>query len=278
MKKTFLSRRNALLSPPGLGAGSLVLLLAVLALLLRGLFPDTFLLIMRPVFSVGNFISFETRSVSTALSGAATLTNERDRLSEQNLALAAENQVLAQKVAALSALLGDTHVAAPGNALVLDVVARPPESPYDSLVVSGGSADGVVVGMEAFGNGMVPIGSVESVTAHFARITLFSAPGVSLSAWVGASHTPLTLSGRGAGAFAAAAPRSSPIMKGDVVFAPGAGALPLGVVRTIGGDAASPTETVFITPSANPFTLSSVVVRASAPDFAAALSCATSSP
>ena len=277
MKRISLSRRNALLSPRSLGAGAIALLVAVLAFALRGLFPDTFLTLVEPFAATGAFVAKETRVLGVAVGGAGNLVNERDRLLEDNLALTAQNQMLAAQVASLSALLGDARPATPAaEGLVLSVVMRPPESPYDSLVVAGGSAEGVARGMEAFGNSLVPIGTVESVSTHFSRITLFSSPGTSLAAWVGANRVPLTLSGAGAGAFTANAPRAANIAAGDPVYAGGPGALPVGVVRKVGGDPASPVETIYIAPAANPFSLTSVVVRAAAPAFSVALTCATS--
>ena len=59
------------------------------------------------------------------------------------------------------------------SGIIAGIVARPPASPYDTLVLSAGSEEGVTLGMEAFGAGGVPLGVVSSVLANFSRVTLF---------------------------------------------------------------------------------------------------------
>lgn len=277
MKKIFSAKRNALMSPEGISGGGIVLALVLVAVFFRLLFPGFFLTLSMPFVRAGNALSMETHSLFAGFSDASVLAATNESLTTENNALAAENRTLTEKVGTLSALLGDSGAGrqqSPG--MVAGVVARPPMSPYDSLVVERGTGDGVRLGMEAFGNGGVPIGTVTSVTSGFARITLFSAPGVSLLSWVGAQHLPLLIQGAGAGAFSATAPRATAVTAGDVVYAPGPGALPIGVVKHVGGDAAAPTVTLSITPTANPFTLTSVVLRESGAMLFGALTCSTS--
>jgi len=145
--------------------------------------------------------------------------------------------------------------------VVAGVVARPPESPYDSLVLAAGSNAGVALGMEAFGLGGVPIGVVSSILADFSRVTLFSAPGMNTAGWVGRAHLPLTIVGVGAGAMNAAAARPAGIAIGDTVFAPGPGMLPIGTVVRIDSDPSSPSVTLRIQPALNLFSVSWVTVR-----------------
>ena len=59
------------------------------------------------------------------------------------------------------------------SGILAGVVARPPVSPYDTLVLAAGRVDGVEVGMEAFGAVGVPVGVVSSVLEDFSRVTLF---------------------------------------------------------------------------------------------------------
>lgn len=277
MKRTSLAKRNALLSPAGFSAGAVALALVALLVVLRLVFPGAFLSVTMPIVRAGNGIASGFHVVRSSFAQVAAVTLEKERLTEENQALAAENRALADHVASLTLLLGDVRPVSQPSGIVVGVVARPPVSPYDSLVVASGSADGVAEGMEAFGNGGIPVGTVTSVSQSFSRVTLFTAPGVTLEAWVGTNHTPLTLHGAGAGAFSAEALRAAGIAEGQAVYAPGPGALPLGVVKSVTGDPAAPTVSVHIAPAVNPFTLSYLVLRDSGSELLDALTCATSS-
>jgi cell shape-determining protein MreC len=231
---------------------------AFLALLLRLLAPNFFWHVITPVFRVSEAISTESGALLMSFSNATQLAARNEELVNENAALANENMMLMKNSAEVSALLGG------GNAsgIVAGVVARPPESPYDTLVLATGSNGGVTLGMEAFGSSGVPIGVVSSVLDDFSRVTLFSAPGVSTSVWVGQASTPLIIRGSGAGAMNASAARAAGIAVGDIVFAPGPGQLPIGSVVRVDSDPLSPSVTLRIMPAENPFKIAWVLLRA----------------
>lgn len=252
MKKTFLARRNALLSSSGVSWGAVALAFAVLALLLRLLAPNLFLQIFTPAFRAAEDVSAGSHALLNSFRDVAALAAQNERLMRENEALASENRALMER----SAEQGELR-----SGIVVGVVARPPASPYDTLVVAGGARLGIALGMEAFGAGNVPLGAVSSVSADFSRITLFSAPGAITHGWVGNAHTPITLLGEGGGAMSATLPRSAPVAVGDTVFVPGPGLLPVGRVERIDGDPASPGVALRIAPNANPFSIAWVELR-----------------
>ena len=260
MKKIFLAKRNALLSSRSITWGVYALALAIVALLLRLLAPNVFWQALSPAFKVSEAISSESHAFVTSFSDAAELAARNEKLSTANAALASENRALQQKLASVSALLG---AAAPNGAsgILAGVIARPPESPYDTLVLAEGTTAGVKLGMEAFGEGGVPLGVVSSVLDDFSRITLFSAPGMTTSGWVGSTSTPLTIFGAGAGAMSASVAREAGIAVGDTVFVPGPGQLPVGSVVRVDSSPLSPSITLRIMPAINPFSVSWVVLR-----------------
>jgi len=132
---------------------------------------------------------------------------------------------------------------------------------YDTLVLSAGTHAGINKGMGVYGVGGLPLGVVSGVTSDFSRATLFSSPGVSVAAWVGNDHTPITLVGAGGGAYTARLPRSASIAVGDAVFLSGPGAIPVGTVIRVGGEASDPLATLFIRPATNPFSITWVTLR-----------------
>ncbi len=255
MKRTFLAKRNALVSSANLSWGALALAGAIFLLLLRLLAPNFFWQVFTPVFRVSDTLALEIRTFFNSFGDTAALALQNEKLMNENAALANENHALLQKTASISGLIPDAR------GIIAGIVARPPSSPYDTLVLSAGSEAGVALGMGVFGEGGVPLGVVSSVLAGFSRVTLFSAPGMIVSGWVGRTNTPITVTGAGAGVLSASIARSAGIASGDTIFAPGPGMLPIGVVARVDSDPASPSVTLRITPALNVFSIAWVTVR-----------------
>ncbi len=262
MKKTFLAKRNALLSSRSASWGALALTTALGVLFLRLLAPNLFWQAFAPVFRVSDALATESHSFSDRFGNAAALASLNEKLVERNASLANENAALVQKVANLSELLGASGVQSGSSGILAGVIARPPESPYDVLVVGAGENEGVALGMEAFGAADVPLGVVSSVLADVSRVTLFSAPGMTTNASVGRANVPLTLTGAGAGAMNASVARTAGVAVGDTVFVPGPGMLPIGSVVRIDSDPLSPGVTLRIKPAFNLFSTAWVELRA----------------
>lgn len=279
MKKTFLAKRNALLSSASISWGTGALAFAVLVLLVRLIAPNFFLQAFAPAFSVSNVIALKSNAFFNSFSDVAALAARNERLTQENSALASENQALLQKEASVNALIGtpaSQKTANPG--ILAGVVAHPPVSPYDTIVLSVGSSSGVMLGQEVFGEGGVPLGAVTSVTAEYSRATLFSSFGTVTHGWVKSADMPLNIFGAGGGAMSASLSRSAGVTVGDTVFAPGPGMLPIGTVVRIDSDPSAPGITLRIMPTMNPSSLTWVLVRDTGASFRSAFSLATSTP
>lgn len=262
MKKTFLARRNALLSSGDISWGAFALLFAVLALCVRLIAPNVFWYAVSPAFMVSDAISDATHSVFSSFGDAATLARYNETLIQENALLESENAALRKRAADLS---GFSDSAAQG--VRAGVMSRPPESPYDTLLVAAGSEQGVTVGMGAFGARSdsagpgVPLGVVAQVGKRHARIVLFSAPHMRVNGWIGSKNVPVTLRGEGAGAFTATLSRSAQIQSGDLVYLSGPGMLPVGLVARVDSDPSSPSVALRISPLINLFATGWVELR-----------------
>ncbi len=270
MKRTSLARRNALLSGGSLSWGVSVLAVVLVVALVRFIAPNLFWRVVSPVFSVSSGVASATHTFFSSFENAAALEKKVEQLINENAALASENAALTEQLKGIDAL------GAVPQGIIAGVVARPPESPYDTLVVARGSATEVVSGMEAFGAGGVPLGVVTSVLTDFSRVTLFSSPTLTSSVVIGSKHVPVQVTGAGGGALRAVVARASSITEGDTVYAPGPGLLPIGTVARIDSDPSSPSVSLQIAPVSNPFMISWVELRATGPTFVKSLSFATS--
>ncbi len=250
MKTILLSKRSALLTPRRLATllASGAFILIVLGL--RIFFPSAFFVLLTPLSAAGAYLTALVQGVEAQWADAAERARTIDRLQFENSALVEQNLVLSAKVSDLTRLLGASPREEPG--VIAGVIARPPQAPYDVLLVDTGSGT-VVPGMLALTAGNTPVGTVESVTGRGARIVLFSAPGQSLSGWIGEGREAITLLGRGAGSWSALVQKDVPLAIGDLVYLAGRGAIPVGRVRAVESSLSSPTVTVHIAPLTNLF-------------------------
>jgi len=255
MKRTFLAKRNGLLSPTDVSWGVFALTLALVVLGVRLLAPNFFWYVFTPVFRSAETLSGKGRALFSGFENAATLAKENERLQEENTALTLENQALIKKEASTAGL------SLIKEGILAGVVARPPESPYDTLVLAAGAKAGVTLGQEAFGGGGVPLGVVSSVLPDFSRVTLFSTHDFVTSGWVGDTNLPISLQGAGAGAMSATVARAASIKVGDTVFVPGPGMLPIGKVARIDSDPSVPGVTLRIQSTLNLFSVAWVTLR-----------------
>jgi len=261
MKKTYSAKHKAFLFPENFSWGICALVFAVLVFLLRLCAPNLFLRIFAPVFHASDALAGESHSIISGFRNTGALAAENERLAQENSILANENQALLQKMANISALTGSVASGKNTSRILAGVIARPPESPYDTLVIAGGTNDKITLGMEVFGNGGVPIGVVSSVLSDFSRVTLFSAPGVVMNGWVGRTNMPVTVIGAGAGAMTVTMPRSAGSAVGDAIFISGPGMLPIGKIARIDGNPSLPSVTLRIAPALNLFSIAWVELR-----------------
>ncbi len=236
---------------------ALVALVLVVAIL-RFFFPGALIAVSKPFWAAGTGLSGGVANVGSFFTDKAKLMQERDSLLAANAALEARMATSDARANDLEALLGTRTDALPG--IVAGVLARPPVSPYDVLIVDQGTAQGVVAGARVQGPGGMPLGVVESATESSARVLLYSTPAQETESWIGETRIPVTLVGEGAGSMSADVARDAGIAAGDLVYMMGPGALAIGTVTAVGNDPSSPRTRADIRPLQNPFSLTWVTI------------------
>lgn len=251
-------RRTALLAPGSAALIAVAAALVILFFILRALFPGAIAALAAPFWSAGNAATGAGGSVAAFFGDKAVIAEERDRLRAENAALKEQAALLSARALDLERLLGGRTEASRG--VVAGVLARPPVSPYDTLVIDQGTLAGVAVGQAVYGAGGLPLGSVESAAERTSRVVLYSAPGQVTEGWVGPNRTPVSLAGASMGAFRTSVPRESLVAVGEQVYVPGPGAAPIGTVVRIDTDPSSPRAVIHVRPVANPFSITWVTV------------------
>lgn len=109
------------------------------------------------------------------------------------------------------------HIRLHGDEVIATVLVRPPQSPYDALVINIGSDEGIALGDQVYAFTGFPIGEIIDVQHSRATVRLFSSPGSKVEVYVGTSTTAVIAEGKGGGNFYLKLPKVSEIAPGDSV-------------------------------------------------------------
>jgi cell shape-determining protein MreC len=225
----------------------LVFFVCVLLVAIQWLFPSAFFRLLytisTPFSALRDAIGGEISSIGTFVSSKGSLAAKNAEL-EKDLsainvqllsmqALESENQALKNMVASKQA------TASPAKYTFAAITERPPFSPYDSLIISSGSAEGITIGNPVMSDDGTAIGTIEEVFPSSAKVVLFSSPGTAVNVTVGNKKFETTAQGQGGGDFTMKIPVSDAPKQGDAVYIPTFAPTPLGVVESI---SAGPTD------------------------------------
>jgi cell shape-determining protein MreC len=193
--------------------------------------------VFRPILVLGNGISEKLSDIGSYFSSKEALFLENENLkrdlsqisnkvSDYNSILDENFQmkeILGRKTASEIFVLGS-------------ILAKPNQSPYDTLIIDVGADNGIIFGQKVFALGNVPIGYISQVYANSAKVVLFSNPGEITQVVVSGKNTFMQLIGRGGGNFEMVLPRDFVLQKGTEVVLPGITPFVVGVVETIISD------------------------------------------
>lgn len=192
-------------SPFAFVLAALVLVLVVLVVIFRPAASSLLWQVMAPILRVREAL------------GAGEAERLRQALASSTAALA-DRKLLYEENRELKARLGRSD--AGGARILAAVLQSPPWTPYDTLVIDAGEAEGVAVGDYVSAGGQTRIGRVSEVYVQSARVELMSAPGASYQALLHGT-LPVAVEGQGGGSMRALVPVGSEVRVGDTVSFPG---------------------------------------------------------
>lgn len=111
------------------------------------------------------------------------------------------------------------------------VLSSDPESPYDALVVSLGSENGVRSGQKAVAYGSIFLGEVSKIASKTSVVKLFSYPGLMTDAFLESQSLNVALEGLGDANFKFLVPKNIGIKIGDRIISNSEPAYLLGQVE-----------------------------------------------
>ncbi len=180
-----------------------------------------------------------TRSVSTAIAKPLWIvrgnvgrpfTFARDFFAFKS-SLISKNIALENEVASLRLKQIDYDAIAKENQSVMNqpdrreraisrVLSKPPQSPYDTLVIGSGESDGIIVGNPVYMSDTIIVGTIASVTAHTAVAQLFSTGNSKQQATLERTGATFELSGAGGANFQVEVPKETDLTVGDTLLYP----------------------------------------------------------
>ncbi len=203
----------------GLGIAVFVVLLSV-----SGVFSfitPFFHMIARPFWKADNAVVNSINNLGYVVRTKASVYRENESLTLQNKDL--QNRMLDYDVLAkdnlyLKELFG--RVDQKEEFVLGTILAKPNQSPYDTLIIDIGTNEGIYVGQEVYANAIVPLGTVSSVYAHTAVVKLYSNPGEITEAQIEGTNASVQLTGRGGGNFEMMIPKDLEVPTGSTVILP----------------------------------------------------------
>lgn len=165
------------------------------------------------------------------------------RLIEQNLAMT-DYQILKSDNQELKSLLGripKNHSFVLGNVLV-----RPSQSPYDTLIIDVGTDSGIKEGDKVFANAQIPIGYVSHVYVDSALVSLYSNPSETTEVMISGSNASVELVGRGGGNFEMSVPIELDSSRGTMVLLPGSSSMVIAVIEDVISNPTDPVKRVIL--------------------------------
>jgi cell shape-determining protein MreC len=207
----------------------------------------------RPVWAVRDVAGNSFGALSHFFSSKESIIAQNLSLEDEVTSLTlkeADYDILVKENEDLKAQLGRTASMARVMARVL---SKPPRSPYDTLVIDAGTADGLQKGNKAYLSGNVILGLVSDVTPHSSVVKLFSTSGQKEESVLDRTGATYEIAGRGGANFSVDVPKDADILWGDSFTYPDLSPALMGTVYYIDTSSQSAFKTVYMRIPGNVF-------------------------
>lgn len=227
----------------------IVLFFAVLGILIS-IFPvgikNIFNTIAKPIWSIGDFSKNSFGNIYSFFSLQNNLVLKNKNLEEQvntlNMQVVDYDAVLKENQD-LKAMYGRKN---DNERILARVLSKPPQSPYDTLVVDTGLNYDIKVGDMVYMSDNIIVGEVVSVTSNTSMIQLFSSGDRRTQITLERTGATYEVIGQGGANFTIEAPKDADILWGDVFTYPGIVSSVIGSVYYIDSNSQSSFKTIFI--------------------------------
>ncbi len=198
--------------------------------------------VTRPFISIKEFFRFKSSLVAQKLSLESELSTLKLKETDYDIVVK-ENQDLKNELGRKADV----------PRTIAYVLSRPPQSPYDTLVIDAGSNDNIAAGDTVYLSNSVIVGSVTGVTSNTSVVQLFSAASNKQDATLSRTGASFALTGSGGANFQLEVPKDTDILLGDVFTYPGISSSVVANVYYIDTDSKGSFKTVYLRVPGNVF-------------------------
>lgn len=136
------------------------------------------------------------------------------------------------------------YISNPQESIFAQVLAKPSQSLYNSLIIDRGSTAGIQVGQLVVTQGSIGLGTVARVAPYSATVMLFSGPQFNEDMVMRNQNITVPAKGKGGGNFEIHIPREIEVSDGDILGLPYYPNISIGVVKSIVFDQRDPFQKV----------------------------------
>ncbi len=207
------------------------------------------------------------KTASKNLANSFSWFQSRDELAAENMRLKEElssrdAEMVSLRVAAerMNELLSTLGRSETGSSVLAAILVRPPETPYDILIVDAGENQGIKKGDKASMLEGPVLGVVAEVYPDTSKVILYSESGEKTNAILERNSIPVVLLGQGGGSFNIDLPRDVEVKEGDKILSAG---IPSNLIGVVGEVKLSPTDSfkkVLVKGASNIFSLNYVLI------------------
>lgn len=133
-----------------------------------------------------------------------------------------------------------------GGRIVADVVMRPNDTPYDTVVIDKGESEGIIAGALVY-TGTTVIGVTSRTFPHSTLVTLFSSPGIMSPVYIYGPNIFAHAEGMGGGVMRISVPQGIDLGEGQPIVVPMRGSGIYGHIEHIESDVSRPEQYAFVT-------------------------------
>ncbi len=202
--------------------------------------------IFSPFYAIKEYVNTSSAALPSFVRSRIELENRIQAL-EQELETQKGSTVAFEYLKKENETLRNLLSATSTESILAGVIARPPRTPYDALVIDQGSTNGITEGSPVFYGMGTALGYVARTLPHQSVVTLFSSPGVETTVYVFGPDIFTTAYGEGGGVIRLSVPQGLTVSEGDMVVLPSLNAGILGMVHAVVSNPTEPEQRAYVT-------------------------------
>lgn len=227
-----------------------------------GYMSKVLVFIGNPIWGTEGFITNVFSNATNNLKTKRSLLEENERLLTENNRLMTsmiDYKIVKNENNELKEILN--RVSVPKNYVLGNILTKPNNSPYDTVIIDIGTSDKIKLGSKVYAEGDVPVGVISEVYEKSSIVSLYSNPAEKTEGYIDGSNASVELIGRGGGNFEMIIPAELTVNKGTLIYLPGSTSEIIALVDDIISKPSDPFKKVILNSPINVQNLKWLLIR-----------------